>query len=316
MDNPNYDISSEQERTPLRSAPVAADRVPHRILISPWGHIDTSSGGFVVDDESADLVRRAFDDHRTDLPIDYEHQTLGGTYAAPNGQAPAAGWIKEIEAQPGVGLFARIEWTDPARTQLTAKQYRYLSPVAIVRKADRKLVAIHSVALTNKPAIVGMTPIVNRATDGDPEANDATPLDRLRTELDLDESVPVETILVAASRRLVELERQAAEKHVARRIDDALRSGRLIDAQRAWAEQLILRDEALFDDWLRTAPVVVPLGATRPPKNLDTGARTTATQTRARSEFRANPLLARLTTEDAFVTDALRATSAHVGSLS
>ena len=30
------------------------------------------------------------------------------------------------------------------------------SPVAIVRKSDRKLVAIHSAALTNKPAIVGM----------------------------------------------------------------------------------------------------------------------------------------------------------------
>jgi phage I-like protein len=33
--------------------------------------------------------------------------------------------------------------------------------VAIIRKTDRKLVAIHSAALTNKPAIVGMQPIAD-----------------------------------------------------------------------------------------------------------------------------------------------------------
>jgi phage I-like protein len=57
-----------------------------------------------------------------------------------------------------VGLLAEIEWTDQAKQRLADKEYRYLSPVAIIRKTDRKLVAIHSAALTNKPAIVGMQP--------------------------------------------------------------------------------------------------------------------------------------------------------------
>ncbi|MGB9626589.1 MAG: phage protease, partial [Phycisphaerae bacterium] len=138
------------------------------------------------------------------MPIDYEHQTLGGGYASPTGQAPAAGWIKRLfvvrpvgiacrgdeategrsdEAKGqlgdekdsgtptpsfslggrgGAGLYAEVEWTEPARAQLAARQYRYLSPVAIVRKSDRRLVALHSAALTNKPAIVGMRAIVNR----------------------------------------------------------------------------------------------------------------------------------------------------------
>ena len=242
--NETQDASrNEQEQTPLRSAFVASEQIPGRVLLSPWGRIETTNGGFVVDEESATLVRRAFDQHGTDLPIDYEHQTLGGAYASPNGQAPAAGWIKAIEAEPGVGLFARIEWTDPAREQLSAKQYRYLSPVAIVRKADRKLVAIHSAALTNKPAIVGMEPIVNRAGD-DITLDYDSPLDHLRAELELAQGCPTEEVLVAASRRLVELEQRATDQHMRERIDVALRSGRLVDAQRAWAERLILRDEA------------------------------------------------------------------------
>ncbi|MFV1979492.1 MAG: phage protease, partial [Myxococcota bacterium] len=87
----------------------------------------------------AELAKAAFADHATDTPIDYEHQTLGGSYASPNGQAPAAGWIKAIEAEPGVGLIASIEWTEQAKQMLAAKEYRYLSPVALIRKRDRKL---------------------------------------------------------------------------------------------------------------------------------------------------------------------------------
>ena len=41
------------------------------------------------------------------------------------------------------------------------KEYRYLSPVVLVRKRDQKATAIHSVALTNTPAIDGMFALVN-----------------------------------------------------------------------------------------------------------------------------------------------------------
>ena len=84
-------------------------------------------------------MHEALSAHGTDLPIDYEHQTLGGTYSSPNGQAPAAGWIKSLRSEPGIGLLAEIEWTEQARKMIAAKEYRYLSPVAIIRKNDRKL---------------------------------------------------------------------------------------------------------------------------------------------------------------------------------
>ena len=148
------------EMQAIHSATLSGDGVPSRVLIAPWGLVESTNGSFVLDDESAQRAVEAFEDHGTDLPIDYEHQTLGGTYASPSGRAPAAGWIKRLVAEPGVGLLAEIEWTDDAKQMLAAKEYRYLSPVAIIRKTDRKLVAIHSAALTNKPAIVGMKPII------------------------------------------------------------------------------------------------------------------------------------------------------------
>src|SRR3990170_675212 len=177
--------AAESRRAGIHSATLGGETIPQRILLAPWGNVESSNGSFVVDEESARLAVQAFDEHGTDLPIDYEHQTLGGAYASPTGQAPAAGWIKRIFAESGVGLLAEIEWTDQAKQRLAAKEYRYLSPVAIIRKTDRKLVAIHSAALTNKPAILGMTPIVNKADLPDPDDVENEPLTVLRNELDL-----------------------------------------------------------------------------------------------------------------------------------
>lgn len=304
---------TDSERWPMRSMELAGDRVPTRVLLTPWGRVESTNGDFVVDDESAALVSLAFVDHATDLPIDYEHQTLGGEFASPNGQAPAAGWIKRIYAEPGVGLLADIEWTNQAAEQLASKQYRYLSPVAAVRKGDRKLVAIHSAALTNKPAIVGMPPIVNKqaALAGAVRLNsnsgaDCEPLVVLRRELKLDEDVEAEEVLVAAGVRLRELETAAYQRRVEERIAAAVREGKLVEAQRAWAEELVRREEGLFEEWLRTAPVLVPRGVTKPPSQSDSQSSANKAASRARAEYRANRQLAALTSEEAYVADQMR----------
>ncbi|MCH8251061.1 MAG: hypothetical protein IID36_01270 [Planctomycetes bacterium] len=309
------------ETMALKSAPVAAEAPPTRIVLAPWGEVESVNGSFIVDDESAAEAIRAFETHGTDLPIDYEHQTLGGRFASPNGQAPAAGWIKKISAEPGVGLIAHIEWTQPAKEMLRTKQYRFLSPVAIIRKSDRKLVAIHSAALTNKPAIVGMEPIINRASPGpafavsdtvwhddDLGQGDRDPLAVLTAHLDLGAEASADQVLVAASERLSFLEARLSAKRVEDRICEAVRSGRLVPAQRSWAERLVLRDESLFDEWLRTAPVVVVPGSRSiPPDTLASGvSRTRAVEARARSEYRSSPLVSALTSEEAFVADAIR----------
>lgn len=298
-------IDADRELAPLTATSLAESGVPTRLLITPWGRVESTSGAFIVDEESARLVVQAFEEHGADLPIDYEHQTLGGQFASPTGQAPAAGWIKGIEAVPQEGIFALVEWTEPAIEQLAAKQYRYLSPVAIIRKSDRKLIGLHSVALTNKPAIVDAEPIINRQTNDQPDPLETT-LAVLRDRLSLAADSDTDAVLLAASRRIQALEQEISGRDADERVQQAMRQGKITEAQRSFASRLAQGDESLFEEWLRTAPVIVPLGRITPPNDVPSDARQRSTAASARTEYRAHPELAALTTENAYVADALR----------
>ncbi|HUT12920.1 MAG TPA: phage protease [Thermoguttaceae bacterium] len=145
---------------------VAPDgEIPNRILLVPWGRVESQNGSFIVNDKCAAEIVNQFLAHGVDLPIDYEHQTIGAEYTAPDGKAPAAGWIKSLEVVEGEGIYGRIEWTAPAQTMIAAKEYRYLSPVVFVETQTLEAIELHSVALTNKPAIAGMRAIVNRISN-------------------------------------------------------------------------------------------------------------------------------------------------------
>lgn len=135
---------------------IKLDDVPEEIKILPLGMVYNTHTDFMVDDESCRLIIEQFKNRNIDLVIDYEHQTLTDM------QAPAGGWIKDIWKGTDA-LIAKVEWTQKARNYLQNKEYRYLSPVVTVRKTDGKAVALHSVALTNTPAINGMFAVVNSA---------------------------------------------------------------------------------------------------------------------------------------------------------
>ena len=138
--------------------------VPHRILVLPLGHVSSEKGDFIVDGESFQMIQGNMQRRAIDIVVDYEHQTLT------NSQAPASGWIKGLSLGND-GIYAEVEWTNRARGYLRNKEYKYLSPVVFVRKSDRKVSLLHSVALTNTPAINGMVPIVN--SFGNPALEDA-----------------------------------------------------------------------------------------------------------------------------------------------
>ncbi len=133
---------------------VEVSDVPNEIKLLPFGEVHSQKGDFIVDNESVELIRKQFKERNLDLVIDYEHQTLSDM------QAPAGGWIKDIYKGKDA-VVAKVEWTPRAAEYLQNKEYRYLSPVVLVRKRDQKAVAIHSVALTNTPAIDGMFALVN-----------------------------------------------------------------------------------------------------------------------------------------------------------
>ena len=167
------------------SEPVTVDGVPNEIKILPLGMVHSQKGDFQVDDESVEMIRRYFKERKLDLVIDYEHQTLQDI------QAPAGGWIKDIYKGEDA-LIAKVEWTQKAAEYLKNKEYRYLSPVVLVRKKDRKAMKLHSVALTNTPAIDGMFPIVNSEDIDDfKEEEDFMELKELITLLGLPETATI-----------------------------------------------------------------------------------------------------------------------------
>lgn len=129
--------------------------LPGWLRLLPLGQVNLVDGRppFEVDPESvADMVK-AFGARGTDLVIDYEHQSLNG------GKAPAAGWIKDLEVRED-GLWAQVEWTGQAEEYLRRREYRYFSPVLRLDPATRRPQELMNMALTNVPAIQGISPLV------------------------------------------------------------------------------------------------------------------------------------------------------------
>lgn len=138
----------------LKSGEVEISGAPEIISVLPMGHVKSAKGEFEVDGESFAAMKAQIAQRGVDLVIDYEHQTLTGK------QAPAAGWVKELFLDDGK-IKARVEWTPRAKEYLENREYRYHSPVITVRKSDNKAMGLHSIALTNTPAVEHMEAIVN-----------------------------------------------------------------------------------------------------------------------------------------------------------
>lgn len=159
------------------------------VKILPVGFVKSQKGDFIVDEESVKLMRKAFKDRQLDIVVDYEHQTLEGV------QAPAGGWIKDFYIKDNA-VVAKVEWTEKAKEYIANKEYRYLSPVVLVRKQDHKAVILHSVALTNTPAIDGMYTIKNSLELEDIEGDeDMELLQQLIALLGLKEGATEEEVL-------------------------------------------------------------------------------------------------------------------------
>jgi phage I-like protein len=299
--------------------------LPEEIQLVPWDWVRSTNGDFLLDAEAAEAVLREFQRHGTDLVIDYEHQSLGGRYAAPNGLAPAAGWITALEIRPGDGIWGRVRWTPAAARRVLRREYRFLSPVVIIRKDDRKVMSLDSVALTNRPAIAGMRPVVNRRDEElrvqDAEAEPARQrqaqakedvmqdeIKQLRQLLSLDEQAEGTEVVRQACSRLADLLEQARQREATERVACAMQTGKVCEAQKDWATRYALRDPAGFEEWVKDAPVLVPLQRIAPQAGETADSQRSGRRTviaAARGEYKANVLLQQLTAERAYVDEAL-----------
>lgn len=190
---------------------VELNGVPEVIKLVPMGHVISTKGDFDVDEGSVRDIIQHFKDRKLDLVIDYEHQTLHDV------QAPAAGWVKDIY-QEGNAIVGKVEWTPKGREYVANKEYRYLSPVLLVRKSDNKAAVLHSVALTNTPAINGMFPIANSdglgdyVIEGEEEKENMMELNKLIKLLGLPETATEEDVTGKITELLSALEAKKGEE--------------------------------------------------------------------------------------------------------
>ncbi len=136
------------------------------LQILPYGQFRAVDGRpfdapyYLADDTIGYRLAAQLNMLKTDLVIDYEHQTLN---AKENGEpAPAAGWLKAHSYvwKLGKGLFARSDWTNRAQAFIDNKEYRYLSPVLSYDPTTGEIYAFFHIALTNTPALDNLPEIM------------------------------------------------------------------------------------------------------------------------------------------------------------
>ena len=140
--------------------------------------------------------------------------------------------------------------------------------------------------------------------------------EQLRLRLGLPAESGLEVVLAAADKRLETLMAEASQRQAGERVEAAFRAGKLTGAQQEWAMGLAMKDPAAFDEWLESAPVVVAIGRTEPPDGGgEAGGRNRAAViASARAAYRAEPALEMLTSEEAWVEEALHAARLDGGS--
>lgn len=249
-------------------------QTPHKLVkLLPLGLVHSTKGDFLVDNESFQAIRCKFAERQLQIPIDYEHQTLKDM------QAPAAGWIKDIVLKSD-GIYGAVDWTERAAEYLKNKEYRYLSPVVLTQGKERRVVALHSAALTNTPAIDAMTPVTCSDKPGEGGADQGETggsvkgIEELVELLQLDPSATMEDIYQAVAallegREALKLKADACQFEVVRMkadgvVEEALRDGKVMPFQRDWAFQSAMNDLDSFTLWLKTAPQVVLMGEVCP----------------------------------------------------
>jgi phage I-like protein len=198
----------------------AIEGAPGEFQVLPFGKVEIEGEeDAFVDEESMDYTIAEFERRGNDMVIDYEHQTLTGK------EAPAAGWIRKFVKKGQEGLWVVVEWTEKAREYLTKKEYRYFSPVFWVRKADRKIVSIENVALTNFPKINNLHPItakmnsdfnnLNKSAHGERKQKEEMMLEKLKKLFklaeDADEAKVVEAVEAVVAKNK-DLEKAAGSK--------------------------------------------------------------------------------------------------------
>jgi len=248
-------------------------------------------GPFRLDDPAAVIASTTALQMNAGLPIDYDHAT---DFGAPEGRpAPAAGWIRELEVRGGA-VWGRVEWTARAASSIVAREYRYVSPVFQFDPKDGSVTRLLRAGLTNNPNLHLTAIAASRIAAADNETKDQRmefPIQELRELLNLEGDAtgadvvakvrelraagdaassqststqahdPAHYVAIAEfERALTELNALKAERareRAAHTVEEAIRAGKVVPAQREWAIAYCAADARGFQAFAAKQPSIV-----------------------------------------------------------
>ena len=248
-------------------------------------------GPFRLDDPAAVIASTTALQMNAGLPIDYDHAT---DFGAPEGRpAPAAGWIRELEVRGGA-VWGRVEWTVRAASSIVAREYRYVSPVFQFDPKDGVVTRLLRAGLTNNPNLHLTAIAASRTAAANNETKDEQmefPSQELRELLSLESDATVADVVAkvrelraaadAASsqststhahdpahyvaiaefeRALTELNALKADRareRAAHTVEEAIRAGKIVPAQREWAIAYCAADTRGFQAFAAKQPSIL-----------------------------------------------------------
>lgn len=258
------------------NAPHIATAVPARVggepvgefLLIPFGEIEVerplSGTDFAFTPQHAESAVRWFGQLGRKLAIDYEHQSFDHHNVRPDGLRPAAGWIGGLEVRDD-GLWATsVNWTERAKELLSAGEYRYFSPVIFWADEDHTDIAgLGPVALTNDPAMHGVTPLAaaRHRAGGELPAAAAASVDGTEPNEEAGGAAwDSRNLLQEAEERIAVLSRQVQAMEADSFIERGMRAGKILDSTSLdWREDY-LRDANAAESRLARSPVLRPPG--------------------------------------------------------
>lgn len=122
---------------------------PHRIPLHPYGTFRGNGKDFVFDETSLAAIRAQQADRGVDWVLDWHHQTLQQEEGLRD-DAPAAGWITDIEVENGWVYGVVSDWTPKAALAVVEKAYRFVSAV-FRHSREGRVLYYHSFGLVNRP---------------------------------------------------------------------------------------------------------------------------------------------------------------------
>lgn len=132
---------------------------PAEFRIFKSGANTSRKGSFKFSGDGAKECLERISEFGADYPVDYNHAMFRAHSAAdPASEGRAAGWFKP-EVRNGELWATEVQWTKEAADRLLSKEYKYISP-AFNRNAKGEICELLNVALTNVPALNGLSPLM------------------------------------------------------------------------------------------------------------------------------------------------------------